>query len=123
VFIGPGVIFTNDKNPRSITVEGEVKNVQEWHKVGVEVHEGASIGAGAICVAPVRVGKWAMVGAGSVVMRDVRDYALVVGNPARQVGWVGPAGVRLQQVTDVDFVCPKTMTKFGLVNSDLHEII
>ena len=63
--------------------------------MGVTVEGGASIGARAVCVAPVRIGAWAFVGAGAVVTRDVAPYALVVGVPARRVGWVGEAGVRL----------------------------
>ena len=123
VFIGPGVILTNDKNPRSISIAGEVKSKDDWVKVGVEILEGASIGAGAICVAPVKVGKWALVGAGSVVIKNVKDFALVVGNPARQVGWVGPAGVPLKRVSDSVFECPNTLTRFEVINSELHETI
>jgi UDP-2-acetamido-3-amino-2,3-dideoxy-glucuronate N-acetyltransferase len=123
VFIGPGVILTNDKNPRSVSNLGELKTNEDWAKVGVEILEGASIGAGAICVAPVKVGKWALIGAGSVVTRNVKDFALVLGNPARQIGWVGPAGVPLRQISDSLFECPKSLTKFEVVNSELHEII
>ena len=123
VFIGPGVILTNDKNPRSISDSGETKSAADWDKVGVEALQGASIGSGAICVAPVRIGRWALVGAGAVVTKDVKDYALVVGNPARQVGWVSAAGVRLHQLSETIFECPKTMTKFELIKSELHEMI
>ena len=123
MFIGPGVILTNDRNPRAVQVRGEIKGSTDWEKVGVEVFEGASIGSGAICIAPVKIGKWALVGAGSVVTKNVRDFALVVGNPARQVGWVGPSGVRLKQISDSVFECPKTLTRFEVVNSELHEII
>jgi serine acetyltransferase len=66
--------------------------------VGVHVGEGASIGAGSICVAPLRIGKWALVAAGSVVTKDVPDFALMKGTPARRVGWVGKHGTRLTQV-------------------------
>jgi serine acetyltransferase len=106
-----------------VQVRGEIKGSTDWEKVGVEVFEGASIGSGAICIAPVKIGKWALVGAGSVVTKNVRDFALVVGNPARQVGWVGPSGVRLKQISDSVFECPKTLTRFEVVNSELHEII
>lgn len=123
VFIGPGVILTNDKNPRSISISGEVKSKDDWVKVGVEILEGASIGAGATCVAPVKVGKWALVGAGSVVTNNVKDFALVVGNPARQVGWVGPAGVPLKRVSDSIFECPNTLARFEVINFELHETI
>jgi len=95
VFIGPGVIFTNDHNPRAISPEGNLKISHDWVPVGVTVRKGASVGAGAICVAPVTIGSWAMVAAGAVVTRDVSDFSLVVGNPARHIGWVGKAGRRL----------------------------
>jgi len=123
VFIGPGVILTNDKNPRAISTSGELKSKDDWVKVGVEILEGASIGAGATCIAPVTVGKWALVGAGSVVLKNVKDFALVVGNPARQVGWVGPSGVPLKQISNSIYECPKTLTRFEVVNAELHEII
>ena len=95
VFIGPGAILTNDRLPRAISPTGELKRADDWDPVGVTVETGASIGAGAVCVAPVRIGAWAMVAAGSVVARDVPDHALVAGNPARQIGWVGRNGRRM----------------------------
>ena len=121
VFIGPGAILTNDKNPRSTSVGGELKSVDNWDKVGVQVLEGASIGSGAICVAPVKIGKWASVGAGAVVTKDVKDFALVVGNPARQVGWVGKAGKKLETLEGNRFRCPILGTKYELINGHLVE--
>jgi acetyltransferase-like isoleucine patch superfamily enzyme len=94
-FIGPAVVFTNDLNPRAVTPEGRLKSAEDWEPVGVVVEEGASIGARAVCVAPVRIGAWAMVAAGAVVTRDVPAHALVAGVPARQVGWVDEAGNRV----------------------------
>ena len=123
VFIGPGAILTNDKNPRSVSASGQIKVAADWEKTGVEILEGASIGAGAICIAPVKIGRWALVGAGSVVSNPVKDHALVVGNPARQVGWVGYAGVRLKELSESIFECPKTLTKFELINFELHEMM
>lgn len=96
VFIGPGVILTNDRRPRSVTPRGQAKSALDWTPVGVRVEQGASIGAGSICVAPVRIGAWALVGAGSVVVDNVPDHALVVGSPALQIGWVGRLGERLR---------------------------
>jgi acetyltransferase-like isoleucine patch superfamily enzyme len=123
VFIGPGVILTNDRTPRAVSISGQLKSANHWQKTGVEILEGASIGAGSICIAPVKIGKWAFVGAGSVVTKNVKNYALVVGNPARQVGWVGPTGVILTQISEMVFECPETLTRFEVVNSELHEII
>lgn len=94
-FIGPAVVLTNDRNPRATNPDGLQKDAADWQAVGVVVEQGASIGAHAVCVAPVRLGAWSMVGAGSVVTSDVPAYGLVVGCPARLVGWVGRAGVRL----------------------------
>ncbi|MFD9429243.1 MULTISPECIES: acyltransferase [unclassified Streptomyces] len=95
VFVGPAVVLTNDHNPRSVDPEGKQKRGGDWEAVGVKVAEGASLGARSVCVAPVRIGRWAMVAAGAVVTKDVADFALVVGVPARQIGWVGRSGVRL----------------------------
>ncbi len=92
VFIGPGVILTNDKYPKAVNPDNSLKQSEDWHRSGVIIREGASIGAGAILVAPVEIGKWAMVGAGSVVTKEVPDYSLVVGNPARIVGVVSADG-------------------------------
>jgi serine acetyltransferase len=117
------VILTNDKNPRSVSPTGQIKGPSDWEKTGVEIFEGASIGAGAICIAPLSIGRWAVVGAGSVVSKVVKDHALVVGNPARQVGWVGYVGVRLKELSENIFECPKTLTKFELINSELHEMM
>lgn len=120
VFIGPGAILTNDHNPRAIKPSGELKNPTDWNAVGVTVKDGASIGAGAICVAPVQVGAWAVVGAGAVVTIDVPDFALVAGTPARQIGWVGKAGHKLVNIGD-HLVCPITNQKYYLKNNSLTE--
>jgi len=119
VFIGPGVILTNDKNPRAVSDSGAVKGAKDWDKVGVEVLQGASVGSGAICVAPVKIGKWALVGAGAVVTKDVKDYAIVVGNPARQIGWVGRAGKQLETTDGQHFKCPISGTKYQVINGTL----
>ena len=122
VFIGPGVIISNDKNPRAINQNGSLKGGSDWEKCGVEVFEGASIGAGSICVAPIKIGKWALVGAGSTVVSDVKNFALVIGTPARQVGWVGKAGFKLNKIGDELFECPKSSQKYKILNSELIEI-
>jgi UDP-2-acetamido-3-amino-2,3-dideoxy-glucuronate N-acetyltransferase len=114
VFVGPGVILTNDKSPRAVTPGMQQKQPTDWEPVGVRVLDGASIGAGAICVAPITIGRWAMVAAGAVVVSDVADYALVAGNPARRIGWVGKSGVRLSQVESMPgtWTCSKTNETF-----------
>ncbi|MCA0437449.1 MAG: acetyltransferase [Austwickia sp.] len=108
VFIGPQVILTNDHYPRAVTPDGAIKTGDDWDHVGVTIEDGASIGARAVCVAPVTVGAWALVAAGSVVINDVPPYALCVGNPARRVRWVGEAGVPLVSMGGNMFQCPKT---------------
>jgi acetyltransferase-like isoleucine patch superfamily enzyme len=107
VFVGPAVVFTNDYFPRAVTPDGDLKTADDWDAVAVTVREGASIGARAVCVAPVTIGRWALVAAGAVVVRDVPDFALVAGVPARQLGWVGHAGVPLTRDGDV-WCCPAT---------------
>lgn len=121
VFIGPGAILTNDNLPRAVTPDMKQKRSSDWDLVGVVVSDGASIGAGAICVAPVKIGRWAMVAAGSVVIRDVPDHALVVGNPARQIGWVGRGGVRLENESSSPrlFRCPMTSESYQETDSGL----
>jgi UDP-2-acetamido-3-amino-2,3-dideoxy-glucuronate N-acetyltransferase len=95
VFIGPGAILTNDRYPRAITATGELSRADDWTLSPIELADGCSIGAGAVVVAGVKVGRFATVGAGAVVTRDVPDYALVAGNPARRLGWVCACGTRL----------------------------
>jgi acetyltransferase-like isoleucine patch superfamily enzyme len=90
VFIGPHVCFTNDLRPRVINADGSLKAATDWMLGATLVRYGAAIGANSTIVCGVTIGRWAMVGAGSVVTRHVADHALVVGNPARQVGYVTP---------------------------------
>lgn len=111
VFIGPGAVLTNDVNPRAVTPDGALKTARDWLPQPVRVREGAAIGARAVCLAGVTVGRWALVGAGAVVIRDVPDFALMVGNPARRVGWVGRAGIRLIPRGD-HWRCPDTGRRY-----------
>ena len=95
VFIGPNAILTNDRFPRAITATGELARADDWVVSPIRLRTGASIGAGAVVVAGRDVGRFATVGAGAVVTRDVPDHALVAGNPARRIGWVCACGRRL----------------------------
>lgn len=108
VFVGPAVVFTNDHYPRSVAPDMSLKRGDDWEAVGVTVGDGASIGARAVCVAPVTIGAWAMVAAGSVVVKDVTPFALVAGVPARRIRWVGHAGVPLEPAGDGLWRCPQT---------------
>lgn len=111
VFVGPAVVFTNDTYPRAINPDGTQKTADDWMPVGVIVEDGAAIGARAVCIAPVRIGRWATVAAGSVVTKDVADFALVAGVPARRIGWVGKSGRPL--VDDGgSWLCPETGERY-----------
>jgi acetyltransferase-like isoleucine patch superfamily enzyme len=112
VFIGPAVVLTNDHYPRAVNPDGSLKSGHDWEPVGVTIREGASIGARATCVAPVTIGRWALVAAGSVVVSDVPDFALVAGVPARRLRWVGRAGVPLEDEGDGLFRCPATGDRY-----------
>ena len=123
VFIGPGVIITNDKNPRSVSNDGLLKGKTDWQLESVKIGYGASLGAGTICVAPITIGEWAMTGAGSVVTVDVKKYSLVLGNPARHVGWIGESGKKLVILEEYLYQCPITKQKFELANGHLKKVV
>lgn len=89
VFLGPSMVFTNVSNPRSF-----INRREEFKKTFLK--QGVSIGANVTIVCGVCIGEYAFIGAGSVILRDVQPYALMVGNPARQIGWVDKAGLRLE---------------------------
>jgi UDP-2-acetamido-3-amino-2,3-dideoxy-glucuronate N-acetyltransferase len=109
VFIGPAAVLTNDTYPRAVNPDLTPKSAADWEPVGVTLREGASVGARAVCVAPVTIGRWATVAAGAVVTADVPDFALVAGVPARRIRWVGRAGVPLQaDGADGSWRCPQT---------------
>lgn len=121
VFIGPAAVLTNDTYPRAITPSGALKSGHDWTPVGVTIHEGASVGARAVCVAPIVIGAWASVAAGAVVTRDVPAFGLVAGVPARRLGWVGKAGRPLRQ-QDGSWICPETGEKYIEIAGQLTPI-
>ena len=96
VFVGPQVCFTNDFLPRAVNPDLSLKTAEDWEVGRTLVREGASVGAQAVVVTGVTIGRWALVGAGSVVSRDVPDHALVYGQPARLRGWVCYCARRLE---------------------------
>ena len=108
VFVGPAVVLTNDQYPRAVNEDMTRKSHDDWEAVGVTIGDGASIGARAVCVAPVTIGRWALVAAGAVVVKDVPEFALVAGSPARRIRWVGKAGLPLTPDGPGLWRCPRT---------------
>lgn len=105
VFIGPQACLTNDRTPRAITPDGRLKGTNDWEVGRILIKYGASIGTGAIILPDVTVGRFALVGAGAVVTRDVPDHGLVVGNPARLAGYVCRCG-RTMKHQESRWHCP-----------------
>lgn len=123
VFVGPGAILTNDRHARAVNPDGSRKGAADWDAVGVRVMSGASIGAGAVVVAPAVLGRWCTVAAGAVVTRDVPDHGLVMGVPARRIGWVGRAGHRLVETADAGrLACPATSEEYEVHGEVLHRV-
>ena len=105
-------MLTNDQFPRAVNPDLTLKSGSDWEAVGVTIHDGASIGARAVCIAPVTIGKWALVAAGAVVTKDVPDFALVAGVPAKRIRWVGKAGIPLEAVGENRFRCPQDQSYY-----------
>lgn len=109
VFIGPHVCFTNDRLPRAINRDGSLKSDDDWDVSPTLVRRGAALGANSTILPGVTIGRWGMVGSGSVVTRDVADYELVAGNPARRLGSACPCGEPLRDRDGEPFrgPCPR----------------
>lgn len=116
VFLGPSMVFTNVINPRSaISRKHEYKQTL--------VRKGASIGANATIICGNEIGEYAFIGAGAVITKPVLPYALVVGNPARQTGWMSEYGHRLQFDENGQAVCPESGEKYILKNNTVHKVV
>jgi len=103
VFVGPHACFTNDRLPRAINPDGTPKTDADWSVTPILVRAGASLGANSTILPGVTIGRWAMVGAGSVVTRDVADHELVAGNPARRLGSACVCGEALRDIDGEPF--------------------
>lgn len=115
VFLGPSMVFTNILIPRSAVV-------RKGQYVETIVRKGASIGANATIVCGHEIGTYAMIGAGAVVTKNVKPYALVLGNPAKQVGWVSEYGHRLEFDNQNEAVCPESGQQYQLINEAVQRI-
>lgn len=115
VFLGPSMVFTNVYNPRSA-----VSRKHEYLKTLVK--EGATIGANATIVCGVEIGRFAFIGAGTLVNRNVPDYALIVGNPGKQIGWMSRYGKRLKFDELGTAVCEESQVRYKLENGQVKEI-
>ena len=115
VFLGPSMVFTNITNPRSAIIRRD-----QYEKTTVK--KGASIGANATIVCGHDIGEYAFIGAGAVVVKDVKPYALVVGNPSRQIGWMSEYGHRLQFDDQGIAHCPESKEKYVLENDQVRKV-
>lgn len=115
VFLGPSCVFTNISNPRSAIIR---RDQYEKTRVG----KGASIGANATIVCGNTIGRYAFIGAGAVVTKDVPDYALLIGNPARQSGWMSEYGHRLEFDGDGWATCPESKEKYQLLQGTVSKV-
>ncbi|HET6556355.1 MAG TPA: acyltransferase [Prolixibacteraceae bacterium] len=115
VFLGPSCVFTNVINPRSAIIR------KDEYKPTL-VQKGATIGANATIVCGITIGRYAFIGAGAVVTKDIPDYALVVGNPARQTGWMSEYGHKLKFNEQGNAVCPESKEEYVLEGGKVRKI-
>ncbi|HNW88335.1 MAG TPA: acyltransferase [Bacteroidales bacterium] len=115
VFLGPSMVFTNIVNPRSAIIRKD-------QYVETLVKKGASIGANATIVCGHSIGEYALIGAGAVVTKEIPAYALVVGNPAKQIGWISEYGHRLDFNEEGIAICPESNEKYKFQNGAVSKI-
>jgi UDP-2-acetamido-3-amino-2,3-dideoxy-glucuronate N-acetyltransferase len=115
VFLGPSMVFTNVINPRS-----HIVRKSEFKKTLLKI--GATVGANSTIICGNTVGKYALVGAGAVVTKNVKDYAIVVGNPATQIGWVSEAGIRLDFGNNDLAYCSYDNSKYFIENDNVKRL-
>ena len=115
VFLGPSMVFTNIVNPRSAIIR------RDAYKTTL-VKKGASIGANATIICGNTIGEYALIGAGAVVTKNIAPYALVVGNPSKQIGWVSEYGHRLEFDSSGNAICRESKEKYKLENSKVNKI-
>ena len=115
VFLGPSMVFTNIINPRSAVVRRD-------QYIETLVKKGASIGANATIICGNTIGSYSLIGAGSVITKDVPNYALIIGNPGKQIGWVSEYGHRLQFNKDFKATCPESGELYELKNDKVKRI-
>jgi len=116
VFLGPSAVFTNVTNPRSAIIR------KDEYKPTL-VQKGATIGANATIVCGITIGRYAFIGAGAVVTKNIPDYALVIGNPARQTGWMSEYGHKLKFNTEGMAICPESQDSYRLENGKVSKIL
>lgn len=115
VFLGPSMVFTNVLNPRSAVPRRD-------HYLTTLVKKGATIGANATILCGIEIGQYALIGAGAVVTKNIRPYALVIGNPAKQTGWVSEYGHKLQFNNEGEAICPEEKTKYRLLANEVIKV-
>ncbi len=116
VFLGPSMVFTNILNPRSAIVRKE-KYLKTY------VRKGASIGANATIICGIEIGEYALIGAGAVVTKDVKPFALLIGNPAKQTGWVSEYGHKLKFDKEGKATCPEEKSVYRLSNDSVIKLM
>jgi acetyltransferase-like isoleucine patch superfamily enzyme len=115
VFVGPHVCFTNDLKPRAVNPDGSLKAADDWELSLTRIQRGAALGANSTIRCGITIGVWAMIGAGSVVAKDIPDYGLAWGNPARLHGFVCPCGERLEKESQLAETVITKCSKCGQV--------